>query len=331
MLEAFVQFLQSPEFLSFAATYGAMKLLDASISKVKQFKRSFKKSSHEWQLIDSLEQALFETEKSSKWKHDTNAINESFFDSLFTFSGTFSSDSIAQIFKKAVGHDVTNDDIELWIDNFLKQLSFDEHQELREYIKLHHLLTVEPSWKPWESSYDITSRAPRWENKEIICRDEFTEMLCQELSIEYPHIQLVGMGGIGKTEILNKLYIRLLKNCGASGFDHVGFVNYEGAIELDIEQRLDYPKEYKGLQGPEAAVSYLHDLCANKRVLLIIDDIRDCRSSLKFNSLLEVLRSLQVAIVLASRAAAPQFDIRKVGFLPTKACIEIFTKQRGEI
>jgi len=100
--------------------------------------------------------ALFETEKNLNWKHDTEAIYNTFFDSLFTFSGKFSSRTIAKIFKKAVGHDVTNKEIELWADNFLKQLTLDEHKELREYLILQHMLTAEPSSQPWPASHDIT-------------------------------------------------------------------------------------------------------------------------------------------------------------------------------
>jgi len=63
MLETLVRFLQSPEFLAFIAPYAATKLLDSSISRFRQFKNTFKKSSHEWQLIDSLEKRCLKLKK----------------------------------------------------------------------------------------------------------------------------------------------------------------------------------------------------------------------------------------------------------------------------
>lgn len=329
MFEAFLQFLQNPTVQEIAQACIATAAVSAGAASIKPLLKA-KKETHEWQLLNCLESALFQTEKKYHWHHQTDAIYDTFFTSLFTFSGTFSVASLKQIFQNSLHRTVTDEELNTWIENFLKQLSLKKHTNLREFIKIHHLLEDKPTPKKDTPSPILTPGAKIWDDQNILARDEFIDGLCADFSQHPRRIQLVGMGGIGKTEILNKLYARIAKNPGSCEFDFVGLVHFNGSIESDIAQQIEYPAQYHGFQGEKAALSYLHDLCIDHHVLLLIDDIRAQQPLPKRDDkTLEFLMTLNASVLLASRVPFPQFDKRKVDVLPSEECIKIFERQYG--
>ncbi|MEN6596022.1 MAG: tetratricopeptide repeat protein [Clostridiaceae bacterium] len=325
VVDWFIPMLQNPVIQGILATaiYEGGKFI---------FKKTLgaKKKTAGWQLTDSMERAFFQTESDLGWTHDTEAIRNTFFTSLFPFSKSFSKTTMEQAFTKALGRPVTETELDTWIANVLDQISLPEHETLFRFLQLNHIFIPEPTHETPKYPPILTPGASVWDDQNILARDEFIDSLCIDFSQHPRRIQLVGMGGIGKTEILNKLYAKLATKPDECGFDFVGLVHFSGVIESDIAQQIEYPAQYHGLQGEKAALNYLHDLCMEHRVLLLIDDIRAQQPLPKAkDNPLQYLTTLGASVLLASRVPFPQFKRRYVDVLPIEECIEIFEKQYG--
>jgi len=295
------------------------------------------KQKHEKQLQECLERAFKQTKKQFKWSINNKTAFSNFKSSLISFAGTFEQDSLKKLLGTSIGKEVSDREVESWIDNLIKQITLDEHNELFKYLMLNNIFVDSSNQKdsvsPPEAktNYILTSSASIFDNPEIICRDEFIEDLLQLLSSDHKRIQITGMGGLGKTETLAKLFAKLAADKQHSDFDHIAFIRFSGDILTDIETQLDYPRQYLGLQGIVAAKRFLHDLCAVKNVLLCIDDIRANQEIIKQdNPSIQYLRSLGASVVLSARAGFPDFKRNDLSFLSTKACKELFEKKFGK-
>lgn len=330
MLDWFLELLKNPEFQIFVATYAGTKLLDSAGSKIKQLKDHSKKGTPEWQFLTCLERAFFATETQLGWEHKTEAIYESFEDALLSHQGFFTITNLKEIFEAAVGHPVSEADLEAWVGNFKRELAMGDYPALLRFLSIDHMLQTKSSAPIIQINFILTSSASIYDNPEIICRDAFIDDLLQLLSSGHKRIQIIGMGGLGKTETLTKLYAKLAADKLHSCFEHIAFIRFSGDIVSDIESQLDYPREYLGLKGIEAAKRFLHDICAEKNVLLCIDDIRANQEIVKQDDpSIQFFRSLGTSVVLAARAGFPDFERNDLGFLSTKACIELFEKKYG--
>ena len=294
------------------------------------------KQKHEKQLQECLERAFKQTKKQFKWSIKDKTAFSNFKSSLVSFAGTFEQDSLRQLLGTAIDKEISDLEVKTWIDNLVKQITLDEHNELFKYLLLNNIIVDSTNQKnsvtqpETKTNYILTSSASIYDNPEIICRDEFIDELLQLLSSGHKRVQITGMGGLGKTETLTKLFAKLAADKQHSSFDHIAFIRFSGDILSDIESQLDYPREYLGLKGIEAAKRYLHDICAEKNVLLCIDDIRVNQEIIKKNNpSIQYLRSLGALIVLAARAGFPDFEKYDLNFLSTKACIELFEKKFG--
>lgn len=288
------------------------------------------KNTPEWQLFNSLDRAFFQTETDLSRKHDTEAIRETFFSELFDFSSAFSIDTLKQVFQDALGRPATDAELKVWVANVVKQIALPEHEVLFRYLQTLHILPNELTQQPLKPSPILTPSASVWDDKNILARDEFIDSLCTDFTEHPRRIQLVGMGGIGKTEILNKLYAKLAAKPAECGFDFIGLVHFSGAIESDLGQQIEPPKGYLGMQGAEAALRYLRDVCTEHHVLLLVDDIRAQQPLPKAkDNPLQYLTTLGASVLLASRVPFPQFDQRDVAVLPIEKCIDIFERQYG--
>ncbi len=331
MLDWFLELLKNPEFLIFVATYAGTKLLDSAGSRIKQLKDLSKKGTPEWQFLTCLERAFFTTETQLGWEHKTEAIYESFEDALLSHQGFFTISSLKEIFEAAVERPVTEADLAAWVTNFKRELAMGDYPALLRFLSIDHMLQPQASAQANQPNYILTSSASIYDNPVIICRDEFIDDLLQLISSGHKQIQITGMGGLGKTETLTKLFAKLAADKQYSSFDHIAFIRFSGDIMSDIESQLDYPRQYLGLQGIEAAKRFLHDICAEKNVLLCIDDIRANQEIVKQdNPTIQYFRSLGASIVLAARAGFPDFERNDLSFLSTNACIELFEKKFGK-
>jgi len=249
---------------------------------------------------------------------------------LLSHQGFFTVSSLKEIFEAAVECPVTEADLSAWVANFKRELAMGDYSALIRFLSIDHMLQTQTSAQTNQPNYILTSSASIYDNPEIICRDAFIDDLLKLLSSGHKRIQITGMGGLGKTEVLKKVYAKLANAKEKSKFDHIAYLQFNGEIPDDIEAQIDYPNPYKELKGINASNYWLHEICSNHSVLLCIDDIRLSAELVKAeHSCIKYLNSLGATVLLASRVVFPSFEVKPLELLPTDACIEIFKKTYG--
>ncbi|MDR0460845.1 MAG: DUF2225 domain-containing protein [Nitrososphaerota archaeon] len=175
-------------------------------------------------------------------------------------------------------------------------------------------------------SYFLTPSAPCWENDTLNGIGDFVETLCQKLQNNQPHICLTGMGGIGKTEILNKIYAHYVSDKLNSPFDHIAMLTYNGSM-TDSLMSIDLPNQ----NNAETIWPSMQKLCADKAVLLLIDDGRSeqtnqkgAETTVEEDKSFKNLFTLKATVLFASRIVFEKFTDEPLKPLSTDACIQIF-------
>lgn len=327
-MDAFIlNLLNSPGFQNIVTMFLVPLAVNSVSERLKALKVAIKDKTHEAQLLDCLEKAFFETERAMNWKHDTEAICETFFGSLMSFSGSFNQASLEKIFRDAVGADVTEKEIDLWIYNVKKQISLDEHAKLREFLYVSHVFDDSKEKASTDLGYLLTYTTPVWDNKDIICRDDIINELFAKFTNGTRRIQVAGMGGLGKTEILVKFFFQLNQPNPPVQFDYIGFIRFNDDLESDFRSQIPYLADYARKNGEEAAKLFLQQLCATNRVLFCIDDNRDMKEILKNNDpSFAFLKTLNASILFASRTEYSDFEQQDLPLLSTDACIKIIER-----
>ena len=173
----------------------------------------------------------------------------------------------------------------------------------------------------------LTPGAFCWDNSLILGRDNLLTEVVQAMQEQKCRIQLTGMGGIGKTEVLNKLYAWLLDHPEEHCYDLVGLIHYSGDIDMDMTQQCSLSI----MENIIDIWSYLRQIASKYKVLLLIDDIRPQQAEnerpVDMDSSFSKLQTLHVSILFASRAPIPGYISRKIAPLSTDECIQIFQDQ----
>ncbi len=322
-----------PAFLVFTKDLLTAVATDSTSSLIFQIVDFFTKQSHEQQLKDCIKKAFKQTKKQQHWKVKTRNALKAFQLSLVSFSGAFSQNSLSEMLSKAIGKEVGDDEIEQWIDNLLRQISLDEHKELRNYLLLKRILVNSSNPNTANESeqarldYRLTYTTPVWDNKDVICRDDIIDELFAKFSNGVRRIQVAGMGGLGKTEILVKLFFQLNQSNPPVKFDYIGFIRFNDDLESDFLSQIPYLADYARNNGEEAAKLFLQQLCATKRVLFCIDDNRDNKTILKkADPSFTFIKTLNASVLFASRTEYAEFEQQDLPLLSTDACKKIFER-----
>lgn len=161
----------------------------------------------------------------------------------------------------------------------------------------------------------------------IIGRDEIVQSICDKLKKERKHIQLRGMGGIGKSEILRKVYSWFLENPGEHFYAHIAYLYYTGKFETDLGNAIDYP----GKNSNSSPIEYLKHLANTSKVLLFIDDVRnqeaDKSEIYEEDASFEEIVGSNISILFASRIMRMDFSLISVKPLPIESCVDIFLRE----
>ena len=161
----------------------------------------------------------------------------------------------------------------------------------------------------------------------IIGRDEIVQSICDKLKKERKHIQLRGMGGIGKSEILRKVYSWFLENPGEHFYAHIAYLYYSGKFRSDLDSAIDYP----GKETSANPIEYLKHLANTSKVLLFIDDVRnqeaDKSEIYEEDTSFEEIVGSNISILFASRIMRTDFSLISVKPLPIESCVDIFLRE----
>lgn len=161
----------------------------------------------------------------------------------------------------------------------------------------------------------------------IIGRDELVQSICDKLKKERKHIQLRGMGGIGKSEILRKVYSWFLENPGEHFYAHIAYLYYSGKFRSDLDSAIDYP----GKETSANPIEYLKHLANTSKVLLFIDDVRnqeaDKSEIYEEDASFEEIVGSNISIIFASRIMRMDFSLISVKPLPIESCVDIFLRE----
>ncbi len=292
---------------------------------------------HEKQLQACLKGAFKQTSKQYQWIIEDKSALMAFQSTLKDFSNNFDQSSLSIILETTIGKELTQEEIDTWIDNLIKQLSLNKHSELREYLKMKRVLVYPSAQMPAADqnsvtlSYLLTYTTPVWDNKDVICRDDIINNLFAKFSTGVRRIQVAGMGGLGKSEILVKFFYQLNQPNAPVQFDYIGFIRFNDDLESDFRSQIPYLADYARKNGEEAAKLFLQQLCATNRVLFCIDDNRDKKEIFKNNDPSFVfLKTLNASILFASRTEYADFEQQPFPPLSTEACIEVFQRMYGQ-
>jgi tetratricopeptide (TPR) repeat protein len=186
-------------------------------------------------------------------------------------------------------------------------------------------------------SKNLTHKAPCWMapifgdlRNEFI--NELYQKLCKKQDNNYKlHICLTGMGGIGKTEILNNVFNHF-KDKKNGFFDHVALLTYEGSMDDSLMQ-IDYPWKDK---NADSVFRYMHRLCEEKSVLILIDDKRfwqtEKKQTFAQDESFSKLSALNATMLFTSRTLdenlKKSFIPLRVEPLSASVCTEIFKDLR---
>lgn len=161
----------------------------------------------------------------------------------------------------------------------------------------------------------------------IIGRDEIVQSICDKLKKERKHIQLRGMGGIGKSEILRKVYSWFLENPGEHFYAHIAYLYYSGKFRSDLDSAIDYP----GKETSANPIEYLKHLANTSKVLLFIDDVRNQKADkseiYEEDASFEEIVGSNISILFASRIMRMDFSLISVKPLPIESCVDIFLRE----
>jgi len=314
-----------PGILSFLAQFAASTALSEGFDALKN---CFTKKSNKWCFLDCLQKALRATADKFYWEHDPNAIAETIICEADKIPDiTF--ESLAVILRNAVGHQITPTEAEFFADQFIACAG--QHDAFANYLMLRNIFpTATQNTAPTPTDPYCLTSAEVWFNPGILGRDALVDELCTALCTpSLPHLQIYSMGGIGKTAVLNMVYARFANQQGDERcFDHIARLDYEGNMNTDLIRSLNRAD----VKDADSAWRYLRNLCANKRVLLVIDDTRHEQSrvwaSVTEDKSFQNLKTLTAAVLFSSRVPLDEFTQMELTPLSTEDCISIFQTQR---
>ena len=276
------------------------------------------------QLQDCLKKTWEETAKNQNWK-DTTTPTE------FTLNNQQNINETIQRLSNKL-NELSPDDITCFMDNFIIKLG--NYPKLNQYLnnainmaKIRKILTQTSRPSPDGPDYVLTKGNSIKKDETIRGRDAFIDNLCKELCKPQEKgsrfiIQLTGMGGIGKSEILKRIYAEFANNLIKDHpFKHVGLLHYNNTLSNSL---LEHITHLKRKTVDDAWVDMIN-LCNNEYTLLLIDDTRKQEATETPDDSFKNLFALNATVLIASRKQIHKmFTTYKVASLETKYCVEIF-------
>lgn len=163
----------------------------------------------------------------------------------------------------------------------------------------------------------------------FIGRENELNELYDKLNEKRCLIHISGMGGIGKTSFLRKLYCRYL-DANYCPYDFVGMINYEEDFETSLIKCLKYEMTDRTLTSIANAWNELEYLASNGKLLLFVDHVE---VSANDDIGLQNLFSIPCSIVVCSRRSSISdlFSVYPLDILPPSQCVLLYKNIVGSI
>jgi len=142
-------------------------------------------------------------------------------------------------------------------------------------------------------------------------------------------IHINGMGGIGKTCFLRKLFNKYQEE-GVSTYDYVGMITYEDDFDTSLVRSLKFDEPPNGENSVIRAWTELEYLASAGNLLLFIDQVE---VSAKEDSSLQNLFTIPCSIVVCSRrkSISNKFIPYPLGVLSQSQCISLYESICGSV
>lgn len=298
----------------------------AAATGIDSLRGKIRKIPEEQQMMDCLEKAFEKTCRELEWEHDSNAIAETFIEAHGCWGSIHTTDSLKTILESATGQDVTGQQVMVWAEQLKRQFVADEHSMLFKYLQLIHIFDANNNQYNYSKARRILTPAVSiWQNINFTGREAEMNELKEKIRNRC-HIQLTGMGGIGKTEILRRLYSELIED---PSIDHIAYLSYNGSIDEAFINQLEYDGD-----GVNDAWRHIQNLAAHCKLIILVDDVTATNGIVmlqheKENDLNKLCR-LQASVVFASRQKIACFEDYPIHSLLPEQCIRLFEKGYGE-
>jgi len=162
----------------------------------------------------------------------------------------------------------------------------------------HNYYSLRPTHQP---TVQLTQLGSTRENPSFMVPPFFNNLLDTATSSN-AHLQLCGMGGMGKTTVLRQLYHIFAKR-GERIFEHIAYFEYNGSCE----QMLNTP--LSGKEQDEVPIQFLIRQAETGKLLILIDDISKRSEAID----LSCFDCVNASIVLASRKPCDGYTLIDVG------------------
>ena len=326
-----VSVVSNPEVHKFVVSLAATCVAQSTFERLAKNKL---KKSIEWQFGNCLQKAMEDTAHHLGWPKSKQTFSKDFLSKIAVSElGNLSNkEAFHKIFQDAAGQEVAVAEIVHFEEFLLKQLAQNEHAELWKYFGVKRLLKGGGPVADSDPSDVLTSTVLRCFKPSIVGRGEIVGRICEELQKNDNHgIQLTGVGGVGKTAVLQEVYAHFAKDAfRGKVFKHIALLHYNGSMDRSLTEQISC---LAGKKVGDVWV-YMRNLCEASSVLLLIDDNREnkqihIQKENKDNSF-EKLLTLNATILFASRQLIYKdyFSEQRVDVLSREGCMEIFQTRR---
>ncbi|MCL1913178.1 MAG: tetratricopeptide repeat protein [Eubacteriaceae bacterium] len=184
---------------------------------------------------------------------------------------------------------------------------------------------------------DQNKNLPITRNPYLIGRENILGNLQKRIEADYPKIQLTGMGGIGKTAVLQELYCQYFDLCkaGSTTVSRFAYIEYIENLDNSI-MGLNLGRDPDDIQDQWRMLT---NLAKKEKILLLIDDASgDAKTSsssyIKDKSFVKLFAvNLDIAVVFAARkwlaTEGYSFIPISVGGLSEEECLQVFANARA--
>lgn len=180
----------------------------------------------------------------------------------------------------------------------------------------------------WEVQPHIIYQAPRMDVREFVGRRDEQDRIRQALLENQKICALVGMGGIGKSTLAQKM-ARQLRNHFPDGVLWARVNGEASLMEILRSFAATYGRDVKGYSDRDSRSAIVRELLANKKALIVLDNIEN---SVELNTLLPPAGTCAVLVTTRNRQTVRSLPATRIELAPlaNEESLELLSSYLGE-